>query len=130
VSRERWFALSFWQPWAWLVAMGYKPIENRGWATRYRGPDEARIRSEVLARFGIVIPEVLPTGGIVGKADLTDCVTASDSPWFVGRYGFVLADAEPLPFAPYSGERGIFEVCPELVERARQHVSLPPGIAP
>src|SRR5437763_3986357 len=26
------------QPWAWLIVNGFKDIENRTWATRYRGP--------------------------------------------------------------------------------------------
>jgi hypothetical protein len=26
------------QPWAWLIVNGFKDIENRSWATRYRGP--------------------------------------------------------------------------------------------
>jgi len=31
-------ALSIWQPWAWLIANGYKDIENRTWWTKFRGP--------------------------------------------------------------------------------------------
>lgn len=30
-------ALSLRQPWAWLVAAGYKTIETRTWGTKYRG---------------------------------------------------------------------------------------------
>ena len=30
-------ALTLWQPWATLVAMGVKKIETRGWKTPYRG---------------------------------------------------------------------------------------------
>jgi hypothetical protein len=30
-------ALSMWQPWASLVAMGEKRIESREWSTKYRG---------------------------------------------------------------------------------------------
>jgi len=29
--------LSLREPWLWLVLQGWKPIENRKWATRYRG---------------------------------------------------------------------------------------------
>lgn len=60
----------------------------------------------------------LPRGGIVGRANLVDCVTKSDSPWFFGPYGFVLEDVSPLPFVPMKGELGIFEV-PENVCAAR-----------
>lgn len=31
-------ALTLWQPWASLIAVGAKTIETRGWATNYRGP--------------------------------------------------------------------------------------------
>lgn len=31
-------ALSLWQPWASLVAIGEKRYETRGWTTNYRGP--------------------------------------------------------------------------------------------
>ncbi len=30
-------ALSIRQPWAWLIANGYKDIENRSWRTNFRG---------------------------------------------------------------------------------------------
>lgn len=31
-------AITLWQPWASLVAIGAKKIETRGWPTKYRGP--------------------------------------------------------------------------------------------
>lgn len=31
-------ALTLWQPWASLVALGVKTIETRSWLTKYRGP--------------------------------------------------------------------------------------------
>lgn len=31
-------AISLWQPWASLVALGVKTIETRSWSTKYRGP--------------------------------------------------------------------------------------------
>lgn len=31
-------ALSLWQPWATLIALGVKTIETRDWSTGYRGP--------------------------------------------------------------------------------------------
>lgn len=31
-------ALSLWQPWASLIALGEKQIETRQWETKYRGP--------------------------------------------------------------------------------------------
>jgi hypothetical protein len=66
---------------------------------------------EVLKRHAKV-PDVkdLLRGGIVGSADLVDCVTESDSPWFFGPYGFVLANVRPMPFLPYKGRLGFFNV--------------------
>lgn len=31
-------ALTLWQPWASLIALGAKTIETRSWSTKYRGP--------------------------------------------------------------------------------------------
>lgn len=40
-------------------------------------------------------------GAIIGEVDITGCVDASDSPWFVGKYGFILANPKlykkPIP---------------------------------
>lgn len=30
-------AITLWQPWASLMALGYKKVETRSWATRHRG---------------------------------------------------------------------------------------------
>lgn len=41
--------------------------------------------------------EELAYGYIIGLADLVDIVTKSDSPWFFGPFGLVLANPRPLP---------------------------------
>jgi len=50
-------------------------------------------------------------GAIIGEVDITGCVEKSDSPWFVGKYGFTLANPalyeKPIP---YRGQLGFFEV--------------------
>ncbi|TAG33252.1 MAG: hypothetical protein EAZ36_01015, partial [Verrucomicrobia bacterium] len=51
-----------------------------------------------------------PRGGIVGVADIVDCVEAHPSPWFFGPFGFVLANARPLPFVPMHGKLNVFRV--------------------
>lgn len=117
-------ALSIRQPWAWLIVNGHKPIENREWSTQYRGPllihagkTMPRSYHEELAEyieddFGIQLPayEALERGGIVGRATVVDCVSHSDSPWFQGPFGFVLAQAEPLPFFACNGKLSFFDV--------------------
>lgn len=118
-------ALSIQQPWAWLIVNGFKDVENRSWSTRVRGfvgvhaglkydrDGHDWVRSEFPQ---IVLPELLDVGGIVGRVRVTDCVQELDSPWFFGPYGFRLADAQPLPFAPCRGKLGFFR--PELVRGA------------
>jgi hypothetical protein len=128
-------AISIRQPWAWAIIHAGKPVENRTWWTDYRGPvlihaakgctrDEyedclATVQDISLTHpfpSGLEMPALkdLPRGGIVGRARIVDCVTSSDSPWFTGPYGLVLADVEPLPFRPYKGALGLFEVPDEL----------------
>ena len=116
-------AISIRQPWAWLIVQGYKDVENRTWSTKYRGPilihagktldpgfDE--LRQELREEFDIDVPprKELPRGGIVGQATIVDCVTDYDSAFFSGPYGFVLEDAQPLPFQPCKGRLGIFDL--------------------
>lgn len=116
-------ALSIRQPWAWLIVHGHKTIENRTWRTKFRGPvlihtghaldkEGYRLAEYIACCQGIVLPplRVMDRGGIVGRATITDCVTALDSPWFFGPYGFVLRDAEPLPFRKMPGQLGFFNV--------------------
>ena len=119
-------ALSIRQPWAWLILHAGKDIENRRWSTRVRGrilihAAKGMTRTEYDAAQDplwksrgavIVLPpfESLPRGGIVGTIELVDCVSASDSLWFEGPFGFVLRRPEPLEFRPHRGELGFFEV--------------------
>lgn len=125
-------ALSIRQPWAWLILHAGKTVENRSWPTKYRGPvlihaGKGMTRAEYedaadFAHFCCGVNEMelfenLQRGGIVGRARIVDCVTASDSPWFVGPFGFVLADVQPLPFRPFRGALGFFDV-PAEQERA------------
>lgn len=122
-------ALSIRQPWAWLIVAGHKDIENRDWATTFRGPvlihagktltldywDE--VASWVQMECGIEVPppEQLPLGGIVGAAEITGCVESSESRWFAGPYGLELRNARALPFVPWRGMLGFFHVPAEAV---------------
>ncbi len=58
--------------------------------------------------FGVL--RNLPRGGIVGMVEIIDCRMASESPWFSGPYGFVLANAKELDFVPCKGRLGIFNI--------------------
>lgn len=110
-------ALSTRQPWAWLITHGFKDIENRSWPTRFRGRvlihaslrlDDAFEDVQDWPWPKIERPDDFEVGGIVGEAEIIDCVTASSSPWFFGPYGFILRNARPLPFRPCRGMLGFF----------------------
>lgn len=123
-------AISIRQPWAWLILHAGKDIENRDWHTNFRGRilvhaskgmtrdeyEDALMTAKSISLDhpfpeGLTLPafDDLPRGGIVGSVEVVDCVAASASPWFFGRYGFVLRDPKVLPFAPYKGALGLFD---------------------
>ena len=124
-------ALSIKNPWAWLIVHGIKDIENRNWKypPRYRGEflihvgKQMDMRSytrildilkqhypqEVRERFILEFPR-MKTGGIMGKARITDVVSAHSSPWFEGPMGLVLEDQQPLKFYPCKGQLNFFNV--------------------
>ncbi len=134
-------AISVSQPWSWLIchAAEYpngKDVENRGWNTHYRGSiaihaplkvDEAffldqGLRYTAWAELPKGALEYAPAyrrdykrGGIVGVAELIDVVKESDSPWFVGPFGWVLRDARPVPFVRVPGQPWLFEVPNSLI---------------
>ena len=122
-------ALSLRQPWAWLVVNGFKDIENRKWATNFRGPilihsAKGMTLEEYSAcerfcekvwrgRRGLfVLPpfETLQRGGIVGQVTIVDCVNSHVSPWFTGPYGFVVTDPKIIEFERTRGRLGIFQI--------------------
>lgn len=125
-------ALSIRQPWAWLILNAGKDIENRDWPTNFRGrvlihasktctkreyedAMDFMTDRQILQGIGMNIPSIkgMDRGGIVGSVEIVDCVTRSDSPWFMGQYGFVLRNPKPMPFIPWKGRLGFFNV-PEI----------------
>ena len=113
-------ALSIQQPWAELIVSGVKDIENRSWSTNFRGEvlvhsplgfdDESFIALQERGWFKGKTKADFDRGGVVGKTTITDCVTISKSPWFFGDFGFVLQGSERLPFYPYKGQLGFFDI--------------------
>ena len=116
-------AISIRQPWAWLVVNGHKDIENRTWATKYRGKIlvHAGVHRVTKAEYDAFanrcrrmrIMEFPPidgfkTGGIVGIVEFVGCIKKSKSPWFTGPWGFVLSNGRERPFEPMKGKLGLF----------------------
>lgn len=132
-------ALAIKQPWAEAIVRGWKDVENRSWRTDYRGPvlihaskafdvDEAYAYLDVVERTGIGREDREPPltmgdarsrcGGIIGVAEIVDCVSSSESPWFVGEFGFVLANARAIDLIPCRGMLGFFDPPPDVVKAA------------
>ena len=125
-SPER--AISIRQPWASLIIYDGKNIENRSRRTNYRGPvalhASMTIEGDIVSA---IVNDIHPctgrlfnseaveqgrhlvTGGIVGVADVIDCVDRYPSEWFFGPYGYVLANARPVEFIPCPGALGLFD---------------------
>jgi len=113
-------AISIRQPWAWLIVNGYKDVENRVWSANLRGrilihaglskqdtPHEAL--TYIKRRYRVAdLPATFETGGIVGLAEITDCVEHHRSKWFQGPFGWVLTNARRLPFKPCRGQLKFF----------------------
>lgn len=118
--------LSIRQPWAWLIVHGYKPIENRTWGTPFRGDffvhagltfdhEGYNWVRETFPNIPMPQPNEFERGGIVGKSTLVDCVPPfSDlaenvDAWYVGEFGFLLKESQPLPFRALKGKLGFFD---------------------
>lgn len=119
-------AISLWQPWASLVALGAKNVETRKWSTTYRGPlaihatktfpDEARRLCHEEPFAGILAdhygptftPDDLPRGVIVAVTRLESIVPApilkprlsmaerAFGDYGLGRVGWMLKDIVKL----------------------------------
>jgi hypothetical protein len=77
----------------------------RGWQTSY--PAWARRPGD----------DELEVGALVGLVDLVEVVEQHFSPWFQGRFGYVLERPRPLRRAiPCSGRLGFWRVSPTLLE--------------
>lgn len=112
-------AISVRQPWAWLIVNGYKDIENRKWPTNVRGPVlihagiNLRDFNEGCAiyikdKYGVDIPQEADVGGIIGVVDIADCVEKHPSPWFRGKFGWVLSKPRRLPHKFCKGKLKFF----------------------
>ena len=69
------------QPWATLIAEGYKEYEFRTWRTKYRGEILIHagkgIDKKAMEKFKHLKLEY-PSGYIIAKATITDCVYVDD----------------------------------------------------
>lgn len=132
--------LSVRQPWAWAIIKGYKTPENRTWKTAYRGPllihagksiDHCGIETIKIDEklpTGIIMPNHLVTGCIIGSVTLEDVISVCDltasqrrdrriSEWATGPYCWILSN--PIEFInpiPYKGALRLFNVQEEVLQ--------------
>jgi hypothetical protein len=98
-----------------------KDIENRSMRTHHRGPilihaslSTAYLNWEMKKQLeglsGVKIPDIdYDTGGVVGVVEIVDCVRKHGSVWKApSEWGWVLANARPLPFRECKGAVGFF----------------------
>lgn len=127
------YALSIKQPWAALLVSGRKTIEVRSWATRLRGRvliHAARVPDARPEAWNWVTDDIRHLtqcgGGIIGEAQLVDCISYPDlkvftadaekhlnvAEWFQprGLYGFVFDRIQEQPFWKVTGNVRFFTV--------------------
>jgi activating signal cointegrator 1 len=100
--------LSMIQPWALLFVLGESQFETRTWRTHYRGPlaihtsqkfDKSVVEHKaiqfLLHKHGYTT-ETLPTGMIIGKVELINClkVVENHQTWAILEDGRMVADNE------------------------------------
>lgn len=119
-------AITICQPYAHLIAIGEKRVENRTWETKYRGElliHAGKSRSW-LSTYPGCNPSNLVFGAIIASATLVDCVHLADIltgrydrefPWLKqhkhteGPWCWILQDVVLLPGPiPVSGYQGLW----------------------
>ena len=116
-------ALSIRQPWASMIILGHKPVDNRNWKTSYRGPlyihasqiwdikgAEWIITHFPHLKFDVDVSKKGPRGGIIGSVNMVACVPSCYSPWFTGKWGFLFSKPKLMNFRPYPGNLKFFDV--------------------
>lgn len=118
-------ALTLWQPWASLVAIGAKRIETRSWATKYRGPlaihaakafpKSARelcgknpFSEALFGPNGYTSNFDLPLGAVIATCRLADCLKIleiKDGTVYLEKRHIFLAKENEYVFGDYTPGR-------------------------
>lgn len=113
------------------MALGYKKIETRSWATKYRGPLYIHAAKKIISWPSIAIqavfndiafqPSDLPLGAIIAKVDLVDVkkVLNHNRPDYPElafgdytpyRFMWITDNLETFDPIPYRGKQRIFNI--------------------
>ena len=102
-------AITIKQPWANLIVMGLKDVENRTWSTNYRG--RVLVHASSIPNIDALCDweeklGIVPKCAIVGSVEIIDCVLNHPSKWAIeGHWHWVLAN--PIMYKkPIKGIRG------------------------
>lgn len=144
--------LTLWQPWASLIALGFKSYETRSWAVKYRGKlaIHAAKREIKPGEFGSTCiylgsaQQVLALnahaysnyGVIVAVADLTDCLPMTNGLiaaqtrlelsvgwWEFGRIAWKLENVIALPTPiPYRGLQALHTAPTPVAKQIQQQL--------
>lgn len=132
-------AISLWQPWATLMAIGAKTNETRSWSTTHRGPlaihaakrwtraqrdmaNHPRFR-KTLNAAGIYALDLLPRGALLCVVDLVDVVSSNEIRDVISLDEACFGDYSPDRFiwttkllrvlfrpVPLRGHQGLFNI--------------------
>ena len=120
-------ALTICQPYAHLIVIGEKRVENRTWATRYRGPLAIHAGKSLEWMGGEKPTADMAFGAVVGVADLVACIEldtylpmlrdGSEYAWLAthkhanGPFCFVLNNVRRFAVpVPWKGAQGFWDV--------------------
>lgn len=128
-------ALTICQPYAHLIAIGEKRVENRTWPANYRGPlaiHAGKSRSWLLADDEERYPD-MAFGASVAVAQLVDCLSnaaitlgriSKELIWVrthehaEGPFCWILDDVKPLPEPiPARGYPSLWTIPPDIADR-------------
>ena len=141
-------ALSLWEPWATLIAIGKKKFETRSWSTTYRGPLLICASQKrppmfkiigILYRARITLDDLSP-GRAVALVDLVTILKTDDivdQNWPEGdekyfgdfspnRHVWKLQNVRRFVNPPFiRGRQGLFEVPDDLIKDLETYPPLP-----
>lgn len=126
-------AITLTQPWATLVALGYKQVETRSWRTDYRGPlvihaaksfprwarDTMIEDLHFAAALQGFTANDLPRGAALCVVELLGCVPVTESPVWAEKVNFSLGhkmSVSEIYFGDYAPDGGRYAWPMRLIE--------------